>query len=221
MGKTRYPIYLLSFPGQYLLASTFLRFQEHYESPEFRGKVFTWEEFMDWYARTNGKFSYLTDWGGFNIPDRVLRPFYDGKFDPLTKKEQMLLEMFRGIEPPFYVIGTVKGKMDAMIHELVHGLFMTFPDYRREVGDCLSRHDLAAARKALLDMGYCREVLDDELNAYVTTGLDGKLKALERRLKPVKQELREVFTRHFGLSVGDRRNWRRLLARARHMKFPA
>jgi len=219
MSERRYPIYLLTFPSQYLLAATFLRFQEHYESPEFRGRVFTWEEFMDWYARTRGKFSYLEDWGGFNIPDRVLRPFYDGAFDPLTGKEKKLLELLRGVKPPYYVIGTVNGGLNDMVHELVHGLFTTMPDYRRDVSGCLGRHDLTAARKILLKMGYCREVLDDELNAYLTTGLDGELKTQRRRLQPVKEELLGIFNRHFGLSVGDRRNWRRLLARTHRMKF--
>ncbi len=221
MGRTRYPVYILSFPDRYLLAATFLRFQEHYESPEFRGRAFTWEEFMDWYARTNGKFSYLEDWAGFNVPDRVLRPFYRGDFDPLTVKERKLLEMFRGVEPPYYVVGTVKGKLNDMIHELVHGLFAACSDYRRDVRECLGRHDLAAARRALLKMGYCREVLDDEINAYVTTGLDGPLKRESRSLGTVKPLLLAIFRRHFGLSVGDRRNWRRLLARTHRLKFPA
>ncbi len=37
-------IFLLSFPTQEYLAKTFLRFQEHYESPEFRGKIFSLEK---------------------------------------------------------------------------------------------------------------------------------------------------------------------------------
>jgi len=219
MGRTTYPIYLVSFPDQHLLASTFLRFQEHYESPKFRGRIFTLEQFSDWYAKTNGKFSYYADWSGFNIPDRVLRPFYDGRFDPLTVKEQAFLDLFRGIPSPYYIIGTVAGRPNDMIHELVHGLFTAFPDYRRDVIGCLRRFNLAAARKTLLGMGYCRAVLDDELNAYVTTGLDGKLKLQEARLRQVKKELLGVFMRHFGLSVGDRRNWQKLLSRIRRLKF--
>ena len=43
---------------QYTLASAFLRFQEHYESPKFRGEIFSLEEFMDWYAVEVGNFTY-------------------------------------------------------------------------------------------------------------------------------------------------------------------
>ena len=74
----KYPIYHVSFPNQYLLAATFLRFQEHYESPKFRGRIFDWEEFMDWYAEQKGKFSYLQDWSGFNLPSPVFEPFRSG-----------------------------------------------------------------------------------------------------------------------------------------------
>ena len=35
-------IYWLDFDSQYQLAEAFLRFQEHYESPEFKDKVFTY-----------------------------------------------------------------------------------------------------------------------------------------------------------------------------------
>lgn len=63
-------------------AATFLRFQEHYESPEFRGKIFTLEEYQRWYiahsprGQTTGAFTYEEDWTGFNIPSEILDPFY-------------------------------------------------------------------------------------------------------------------------------------------------
>src|ERR1043166_6690987 len=82
-------IYLLRFETLYELSSTFLRIQEHYESPHFHGRVFTLEQFMDWYAAKNEKkeFSYFEDWDGFNVPSTAFQPFYDGRFDPLLEKE--------------------------------------------------------------------------------------------------------------------------------------
>ena len=91
-------IHLLSFDTQHDLTSTFLRFQEHYESPRFKGEVFTLDEFQDWYIKNSpngietGKFTYHTDWNGFNIPSHILKPFYEGKFDPLSFDEQAILE---------------------------------------------------------------------------------------------------------------------------------
>lgn len=96
MGKV--PIYLVRLPNRYKLASTFMRFQEYYESSKFRGRIFSSEEFMDWYAKQKGNSTYFQDWGsGFNIPSCVLTPFYAGKFDPLDKKEKKLLKAFRNI----------------------------------------------------------------------------------------------------------------------------
>ena len=43
-------LFLVRFNTQYELASTFLRIQEHWESSRFSGRVFSLEEYMDWYA---------------------------------------------------------------------------------------------------------------------------------------------------------------------------
>ena len=86
-------IYHVSFPTRKEAASTFLRFQEHYESPQFRGKIFSLDEFKEWYTansekgKAKGKFTYYDDWGGFNIPSYILEPFYKGLFNPLSEKE--------------------------------------------------------------------------------------------------------------------------------------
>src|SRR5262245_51147422 len=98
-------IFLVRFDAQYALASTFLRFQEHYESSRFRDRVFSLEEYMDWYAGRFGAFTYFEDWSGFNVPSSALEPFYQGRFDPLLRKERRLLALFARARRPFYVIG--------------------------------------------------------------------------------------------------------------------
>ena len=69
MTKTRLAdgIFLVRFDTQYALASTFLRIQEHYESNRFRNRVFSLEQYMDWYAAEFGAFTYFEDWSGFNV----------------------------------------------------------------------------------------------------------------------------------------------------------
>ena len=89
----KHRIYLIQAATGYQLASTFLRFQEHYGSPRFRGRRFTLEEYMDWYAAEYGGFTYFDDWEGFNIPSWVLSPFRNGEFDPLLRKEKKLLDV--------------------------------------------------------------------------------------------------------------------------------
>lgn len=178
-------IYHLHFPTQYLLTSTFLRFQEHYESPKFRGKAFTLEVFMDWYANQNegGKFSYYEDWAGFNIPSFVLNAFYRGKFDPLTRKEQALLDLFLGIKGRFYIVGTYGNCNDieqiekTLCHEIAHGLFYTDVVYRREVKRILAGLNLNPIFDVLRKFGYHEATFIDEAHAYIS----GDLKFLAGR----------------------------------------
>lgn len=202
-ASEKYPIYHITFPNQYLMASTFIRFQEHYESLEFRGRTFTLEEYMDWYAAKRGNFTYFEDWSGFNIPSTVLAPFYSGRFDPLTKKESALLDFFKqNMRGDFYIIGTIAGADDTIFHEIVHGLFFLFPSYRKEAIECIGRFDTARFRKHfLIKDGYNETVLDDEVNAYLTDGLEEKeMKFMD---KPVHDRLHArlmaLLKKHFGL----------------------
>lgn len=186
-------IFLLRFASQYELASTFLRFQEHYESNRFRNRVFTVEEYMDWYARTFGAFTYYQDWSGFNVPSSALAPFDAGQFDPLLRKEQRLLRLFRGEREPFYVIGIAS---DADLeHEIAHALWYTRPDYRDAVLAAMRPYDTSALEKRLASMGYHRHVLTDEVHAYLVAPGD-LLEPGKKRLAPLRRELRAIFRKH-------------------------
>jgi hypothetical protein len=222
---TRYPIYLVTFPNQYLAASTFMRFQEHYESPvpRFRKKPFGTEEFMDAYAkRRDDEFSYFTDWAGFNLPSWVLRPFLKGKFDPLSRKERALLGVVKGVEEPFYLIGCAAEDTGIIAHEFVHGLFFTVPEYRTDVLACIKamRHTkpMRRMRKRLRKMGYCTAVLDDEHNAYLVTGLYKELR--DKRLRKASRALKKVFKKHFGFDPNGKKGRKRIMARLHHVRFP-
>jgi hypothetical protein len=186
-------IFLLRFPTQYLLASSFLRVQEHYESSRFCNRVFTLEEYMDWYAAQFGAFTYYEDWSGFNVPSRAFAPFYAGRFDPLLRKERRLLDLFRREREPYYVIGVVS---DADLdHEIAHALFHTRPVYRREVLAAMRPYDTSAVARRLAAMGYHRSVLADEVHAYLIAP-GGGIGAGGRRLAPLRRALRTIFRRH-------------------------
>ena len=195
-------IFLLRFDTQYRLAATFLRVQEHYESSRFAGRVFSLEQYMDWYASRFGGFTYYEDWAGFNVPSAALEPFYRGKFDPLSEKEKRLLRLFRHERRPFYVIGITRGAPRGdLTHELAHALFTTNADYRRAVRTAMRGYDTSAMRKELASMGYARRVIRDEVHAYLVAP-DGALGAPRRRLTPLGKTLRGIFRRHSaGLSV--------------------
>ncbi len=150
-----------------------MRFQEYYESPVFRGKAFSVDEFATWYASEHGSFTYHQDWTGFNIPSWVLEPFKKGDFNPLTEKEKNLVSFFRNIPGDYYIIGATqqdKECADTIKHEFVHGAFFADKRYREDVANCIKIHRPSVAKTALKKMGYSDGVLEDEINAYLLTG---------------------------------------------------
>ena len=198
-------IYLLRFDTQYDLAATFLRFQEHYESPRFHGRVFSLEEYMDWYAEQYGNFTYYQDWAGFNVPSTALRAFYAGKFDPLTRKEQRLLRLFEKLRGRFYIIGIFDRRERDLTHELAHALFFTDAGYRKAVRRALRTYATGALERQLVEAGYARHVIQDEIQAYLIAP-SGKLGAASKGLVPLRRKLRALFRDHVGkLSVSRTR----------------
>lgn len=164
-------VFLVNFKSSEEAAKTFLRFQEHYESPKFRNKIFTLQEYMNWYIKRSGRkeFSYYTDWSGFNIPSYVLMPFYQGRFSNLTQQELRLLELFEKNVGQFYIIGCAHEEAKTLKHEIMHGLYYTNPKYRTEVDRILYKVNCKPVHKVLLDLGYHEEVLHDETHAWLVT----------------------------------------------------
>ncbi len=175
LTKIRDDIVLLTFNTKEDLASTFLRFQEHYESPEFQGKIFSLDEFKEWYSQGKSSFSYYTDWSGFNIPSRILDPFLEGKFHPLTVREEQFLDLFKGYDSPFYIIGLSKETSevdfrDILKHETAHALFTLVPQYRESVLFEIRKYDTSKIKEKIKALGYAETVLEDETHAYALSG---------------------------------------------------
>lgn len=170
----KYNSVLVSASSDHELCRTFMRFQEHYESPNinFRGQIFTVGEYLAWYSKQNGGATYYDDWRGFNFPSYILRPFKEGLFDPLTKEEQKLLKLLKYRNDDYYIIG---GNNEGVIrHELAHALYRYKSDYAKEITRVFDKNKtgLKKAAKYILDKGYTREVLYDELQAYITDNED-------------------------------------------------
>ena len=159
------------------LGLTFMRFQEHYESanPEFRDKIFTQGQLKRWYSETYGANNYHTTWIGFNFPSKVLIPFREGLFDPLTIEENRLLELFRYRKDNFYIIGAQNNS--TLRHELSHALYASNIKYKTEIDNFLRKNQkkLKDTNAYILEKGYCEEVLNDEIQAYITDNDDNKL----------------------------------------------
>jgi hypothetical protein len=185
-------IHLLTFETQRDITSTFLRFQEYYESPKFKGKPFSLNEFKKWYTATSpngiktGKFSYYSDWNGFNIPSYVLKPFYDGKFNPLSKLENKILNLFKDEVGAYYIIGIhkkIKKINNFLKHETAHGLFYTNDNYKNEVTRTLSKFNINPIKEELKSRaGYNEAVLQDEVHAYSLDSASGLTTPIPKKL---------------------------------------
>ncbi len=189
----------VTFPTQRELAATFLRFEEHYESPKFRGRRFTLAEFKRWYAKEHGAFTYYKDWPAFNIPSSVLEPFYKGRFDPLSRREKRFLDAFRNLTGRFYIIGTTeKAKEGFVMHETAHGLYYTDPSYRGKVLRILRKTDLSGIRKFLHCHGYHPAVHWDESHAYLLTDMP-EMRRSGVKLAPLRdahKKLHALYKKH-------------------------
>jgi hypothetical protein len=197
-------IHLLTFENQLDITSTFLRFQEYYESPKFKGEFFTLEEFKEWYIKNSpkgietGKFTYYSDWNGFNIPSYILEPFYKNKFKNLSESEKNILNIFKDEKEPFYIIGVHKqSKLNDQVlkHEIAHGLFSTNQYYKKEVLSILSKYETELIKQELrLKGGYHEDVLDDEVHAYSLTSSSKLETKIPRKLT---EELKSIYNKYY------------------------
>lgn len=154
------------------LCKTFIRFQEHYEGLQFKGKVFTLGQLKNWYSIKYGANTYERDWSGFNFPSYVLNPFKNGLFDPLTEEEIVLLDLFRYRDDNFYIIGANNDNVTK--HELTHALYWYNSKYKENIDNLCKKYSIQLKKitRYLMNKGYHKDVINDELQAYITDNDD-------------------------------------------------
>lgn len=198
-------IFLVTMPGNNDLAYTFLRSQEFYESvsPDFQGKKFTWQEYVDWYSSQSktGKFTYGEDWKGFNVPSNVInacyeineeRTEYDEFFLSLVEKAKNMAGI-SGLKD-FYMIGVREGDEETLDHEIAHGMFTVNKDYNKEMVALVYALPLNVKKYLtdyLKDLGYAESVHVDEIQAYMSTGLRKDMD--KEMLVPLMEQFEKVF----------------------------
>lgn len=203
-----HPVYHVLFPDQHTMCYTMLRPQEHYEGVKHRNKVFTWDEYIKWYAldREGAEeyFTYDRNVCGFNIPDTFLRVFFN-KFPNKTDRElelYKLLKMF-GVwkSKNFYLLATcTKDKKEALNHEIYHSIYYLFPNYKKEVKDLIYRYNgLKSFENSLIKgAGYNPAVIMDELQAYALDSFvvnSFKLN-VTKAMKEFKKELKKIVKKY-------------------------
>jgi hypothetical protein len=179
--KKLYPsVYLCTIRDMYTLAMTFCRVQEFYESPfkQIRNKKFSLIKFMELYSKKNGGcFTYAQDWGGFNVPGRVVANLYKIGIDDYNKYDSTIEEIHKTInkeikEKNHYYLIAADNNAKTVEHELCHAFYTLIPDYKTKANKILKKLSPSVhkkASKALYDLGYGKSTLLDEFQAYFIT----------------------------------------------------
>lgn len=197
----------LVFDTQKELTMTMGRVQEYYESANknLYRQVFSLETFISEFTDDMGRFDYYESWVGFNVPGEIMDDFI-AKFD-LTHREASLWNLLgRSFEDMdrYYVIATKINDADTMDHELVHAIYYLNPEYQTAANQLIRQLDPTVKHgmgKVLLDMGYAVSVLDDEVNAYLSTSESDYLKdrfgfdVAEETRAPFRQLAQEYLVR--------------------------
>lgn len=191
---------------------TWIRFEEAYENPVYNfkkfKKSFSKKDILKWWKTTKfGKDNpYWFD--AFNIPSYVLKPFYDGKFNPLDNNEKELLELLKPIykkRTAFYIIGTEKSAGHAALkHEIAHGLYYISKPYRKEVDNIMKRLNKKIDEKLNIFLrevqGYGEHVLADEKHTWILADTKREIEKAGVSFKDIyltRKALGEAYARIF------------------------
>jgi len=207
---------MVSMDDSYDLSMTFCRIQEFYESPfkEIKGKRFSMMQFQKLYSKKlgNGVFTYPEDWAGFNIPSNTIKRFrrimwesngyddwneYDDIFDIILSEIEKKIKK----NQDYYLIGVNGSDQETIDHEVSHALYYLYPTYKKEadkITDRLSKKTKEKIENWLLNIGYNKSSLKDELQAYISSdekfgnfnislNEEKKIKNLSAELKKLKE----------------------------------
>lgn len=206
LKEVRPSIFAVVVPNDYDRAMLFCRVQEFYESDNslFNGQDFSIWDYMKWYSEKNkGLFTYPKDWNGFNIPFSVALNCIIGTEEetPYDKIMQDILDKILLTENYYgsYIIGTKLDNGITFKHEMAHALYYTNEEYKNIVDKLTSAiplkyYNIMAIN--LLNLGYDKSVIDDEIQAYMSTNYNHKyfnngieIEMLKELHKKYKQEL--------------------------------
>ena len=187
--EVRPNVFAVIVKDHYHRAMLFCRVQEFYESPnpQFRGKNFSIWDYIEWYSREHRDvITYTFDWGGFNIPLKTAWDCYEKLREHESPYDEVMESIIRTIELKMfykkntrnwnaYIIGADSTESDTFEHEICHGLYATNKQYKLlvdEVTETISTKDYLTFKNNLIKMGYTDGVIDDEIQAYLSTNYE-------------------------------------------------
>jgi hypothetical protein len=202
-----YPkIYAVVIKDDKLRARVFMRYQEFYESDSetFRGKGFKWYDYVKHYKEKtkNDYFSYHEDWAGYNIPctsiESCIATIPDINFYDLIMFSIVDTIKSKTNGNNFYLIGIDQstGEDPSLIfHEMAHGLWFVNSVYRVKQSKNIERMNPSVRNnlsKKISGMGYGENVVDDEIQAYLSTGIGSNMTMI-KNIKEAQIPFKETF----------------------------
>jgi len=196
-------------------AMVFLRAQEYYESAfeEIIGKQFKFSNYIDIYKQRYGKqaFTYGEDWSGFNVPSNILEEcMFNIPEDEINTYDKIMLSIIKTIKEVeqdhnYYLLGVDELSNRLLEHEFAHAMFYTLPEYKDEMIKMNDECDPVVKDmmyKCITEYGYADHVLPDELQAYMSTGLGGKMEEMNiPNIGVWQQKYRNIFEDYYSKSL--------------------
>ncbi len=198
---SKHGLWLVSHENPIDLGQLFLRAQEFFESPNpgFVGSQFTVAEYVKWYSENVSEektFSYFDDFQGYNVPGEVVDKFLETPILDMNPHDLLFARIAQAVKVaqngPYYIVGARLSKAALYEHELAHGMWALRPEYHKEAAALVAALPIKVREEmeqALAKEGYSEAVMEDELHAYLATGLLTSLEDYEH--------LREPFMRLF------------------------
>lgn len=171
--EVRPDVFAIIVPDSYDRAMLFLRVQEYYENPTFKGTTFSIWDFIKEYSKDN-KFTYAHDWDGFNVPYSVAEKCYNETIRWFTPYDDIMIDIIDTIGPlqEGCIIGVDSLSSETFEHEIRHSEYLLNKQYRRKANELIKGIDRVVYKEiadGLLSMGYDVSVLRDEIQAYICT----------------------------------------------------
>jgi len=166
-------VFAVAIPDRFDRCMTFMRVSEYYESPKFKGKNFDIWDFIKWYTKQNDdKFTYVSDWEGFNVPLKVAYKCMEN-YLPTTKYDDAMEDILShtGSEDG-YLIGVDSFDSELLDHEICHAIYYLNKDYKKaadRLTKTIPKNIYEELRIKLLEWGYSKSVINDEIQAYLMT----------------------------------------------------
>jgi hypothetical protein len=195
-------LWLVSCESAFQLSRLFWRAQEMFESanPQFRKAVPTLMGYMEWYSANVsdvGAFTYDSDYVGFNLPAKSIARTLSFDIPDLNQYDVTFARIAERVSAlqggDFYLIGALSGDVARTDHEIAHGMFYLMPKYREAstklVKALAQREEIASM---LRSEGYADEVVIDETQAYLATGLLADWEHLE----PIRHPFMTLFAKY-------------------------